>query len=279
MTPLRQRMIEDMKIRNFSVHTIAQYVSRIAHFARHFGRSPEQLGLEEIRAYQLHLVQQKVSWGVLSHSVSALRFLYLITLQKDWNIRRIPYPHKEVKLPEVPTRDEVARFLDAITNIKHRALLTACYAAGLRVSEATHLRVKDIDGDRKLIHVHLGKGKKDRMVPLPDKLLVLLREYWRVARPTDWLFPVRKTGRPISSRSAQRICVRAQKRAGIKRKIRCHVLRAAFATHLLEAGVNVRSIQILMGHRNLTTTGGYLRVAKTEALTTTSPLDLPLQAG
>ena len=278
MTALRQRMIEDMQIRGFSPHTQAQYVSRVAYFAKHFSRSPERLGLEEIRAYQVHLTRQKKSWSVLSSTVSALRFLYNITLKKEWSIQYMPYPRRPRLLPEIPSREEVLRFLDAIPNFKHRALITTCYAAGLRVSEATHLRVKDIDGERKLIHVHLGKGKKDRMVPLSEKLLALLREYWRIARPTDWLFSVKQTGKPITSRSAQRICVRAQKKAGITRKIRCHTLRAAYATHLLEAGVNVRTIQLLMGHTNLATTADYMRVCKAEVLSTASPLDLPRQA-
>jgi site-specific recombinase XerD len=271
-------MIEDMRIRNFSPLTMSQYLSRVAHFARHFGRSPDQLGLEEVRAFQVHLAKQGKSWGVMRHTISALRFLYFVTLKRDWHIRYMPYPKTERRIAEVPSREELMRFLEAIPNIKHRALITTCYAAGLRISEATHLKVKDIDGQRKLIHVRLGKMKKDRMVPLSDNLHKLLREYWLAVRPTDWLFPARPTGRPISSRSAQRICVRAQKRAGITRKVRCHTLRAAYATHLLEAGINVRSIQILMGHKSLSSTAVYLRIARTEVLTTTSPLDLPLQA-
>lgn len=275
MTALRERMLEDMRIRNFSPHTITNYIRRVRQFAKHYGKSPEVLGRQEVRDYLAHLTTQNASAGVLNQTVCALRFLYLKTLQRTWDIGHFPFARKERKLPHVPDRATVLRFLAGVRNMKHRALLTTCYAAGLRISEARLLRIRDLDSKRKLIHVRLGKGKKDRMVPLSDELLELLREYWRVARPSDVLFPRQGTNVPLTSRTIDRVCVVTSVRVGIDPKIHPHTLRHCFATHLLESGTNVRTIQILLGHTSLGTTAEYMRVAANEVLATKSPLDLP----
>jgi site-specific recombinase XerD len=254
------------------------YMSRITQFARYFGRSPDQLGPEHIRAYQLHLAARKVSFGVMNQTVTALKFLYRTTLHREWNFDRIPYQKRPRKLPVILSREEMLALLNALPNIKHRAMLTTMYASGLRVSEVVRLRVPDIDSKRMLIHVHLGKGKKDRMVPLSQTLLILLREYWRVVRPTDWLFPSSMRNGPLAARSVQRFCVQAKEAAGITRQVSSHSLRHSFATHLLEAGTDVRTIQLILGHKSLTTTALYLTVSKTEVCATKSPLDLPLES-
>ncbi len=274
MTTLRQKMIEDMHIRNFSPHTEKQYLYSVARFARHFGRSPDQLGLGHVNAFQAHLAEQKASAGVLNQSASALKFLYRITLQRNWDFKRIPYARKERRLPVVLSRKEVAALIDAIPNIKHRALVMTAYGAGLRVSEVTGLRLEDINSERMVIHVRQGKGKKDRLVPLPERLLRELREYWRAARPKNWLFPSRQTGRPLTNRSALRVCEKARHAAGIPRKVGMHTLRHSFATHLLEAGTDVRTIQLLLGHKNLASTAYYLTLSKAEVCATKTPLDL-----
>jgi len=276
MTPLRRRMLEDLRIRNFSPHTQKAYTRYVARFARHFGCPPDQLGPEHIRAFQVHLADAGASFGTLTQVASALRFLYRVTLEKDWVVKRIPYPKPESRLPVVLSREDVIKFLSSPRNIKHRAILTTCYAAGLRVSEATHLRVSDIDSKRMVIRIQQGKGKKDRMVPLSPTLLDLLREYWRVARPRDWLFPGKKRSQPITRRSVQRVCVQAREASGLNDNVTAHTLRHSFATHLLEAGTNVRTIQILLGHASLRTTATYTQVAMGEVLSTKSPLDLPV---
>ncbi len=276
MTPLRRRMLEDLRIRNFSPHTQKAYIRYVARFARHFGCPPDQLGPEHVRTFQVHLADAGASFATLTQVVSALRFLYRVTLEKDWVVERIPYPKPESRLPVVLSREDVIKFLSSPRNIKHRAILTTCYAAGLRVSEATHLRVSDIDSKRMVIRIQQGKGKKDRMVPLSPTLLDLLREYWCVAQPRDWLFPGKKRSRPITRRSVQRVCVQARKASGLNDNVTAHTLRHSFATHLLEAGTNVRTIQLLLGHASLSTTATYTRVATGEVLSTRSPLDLPV---
>ncbi len=276
MTPLRRRMLEDLRIRNFSPHTQKAYIRYVARFARHFGCPPDQLGPEHVRTFQVHLADVGASFATLTQLASALRFLYRVTLRKDWIVERIPYPKPERRLPVVLSREDVIKFLSSPRNIKHRAILTTCYAAGLRISEATHLRVSDIDSKRMVIRIQQGKGKKDRMVPLSPTLLDLLREYWRVAQPRDWLFPGKKRSQPITRRSVQRVCVQARKASGLADKVTAHTLRHSFATHLLEAGTNIRTIQILLGHASLRTTATYTQVATGEVLSTTSPLDLPV---
>jgi integrase/recombinase XerD len=268
MTPLRQRMLEDMGIRNLSHNTQLSYLRQVSAYARHFARSPAELGPEEVRAYQVHLMEvRKLNPGSVGIATSALRFLYKVTLKRDWTPDDFPLPKKRFRLPVVLSPESV-------DSLKHRTILTAAYAAGLRVSEATHLRVTDIDSKRMVLRVEQGKGRKDRYVMLSPRLLEVLRTYWKVARPKLWLFPGEVPGQPITKDAVELACQKARRASGIVKPITPHSLRHAFATHLLEAGTDVRRIQLLMGHRSLTTTSRYLKVATSELCTTTSPLDL-----
>jgi len=276
MTPLRQRMIEDMQVRNLAPHTQDTYVLHVALFARHFRKSPELLGPEEIREYQLYLTnQRRLAPSSIVVTTAALRFLYNVTLKKGWNLAAsIPAPKQPKKLPVVLSRAEVVHFLSCIEDIKHRAILTTCYAAGLRISEAVRLKASSLDNRRMVIHVAQGKGRKDRYVMLSPKLLDTLRNYWRIAQPQEWLFPG-YFGRPITTHAVEHTCRGARLRAGIAKPVTPHSLRHAFAVHLLEAGTDLRTIQLLLGHRNLSTTARYLQIAAATVCATASPLDLP----
>jgi integrase/recombinase XerD len=274
MTPLRQRMIEDLKLRNLAPRTIAVYTTRAAAFARYFGRSPEALGREEVRSFLLYLVREKhVSWSIYNQTVAALRFLYEVTLDRHGVMVRVPCPKQPKKLPTVLSLDEMARFFGAVLGVKHRAILMTAYAAGLRISEVVALRVDDVDSQRMILRVRQGKGRRDRNVMLSPRLLALLREYWKVAKPTEWLFPGEVPGRPITAGSVHRICVQAARAAGLGKHVTIHTLRHSFATHLLEAGTDIRTIQVLLGHRNLKTTAVYTHVSPTAVEATRSPLD------
>lgn len=275
MTALRQRMIEDLKIRNRSPRTIKTYIACVAHFARHFGKSPELLGPEEIRQYQVYLVhERKVSWSYFNQVVSALRFLYRVTLGREETISHIPYPRKARQLPVILSPAEVQRFLAAIKQLKYRAILMTAYAAGLRLSEVIHLQVTDIDSRRMTIRVRQGKGQKDRYVMLSATLLKLLRIYWRSEQPKLWLFPGHRPKTPIECSTVQRVCRQAGRDAGLTKPVTVRVLRHCFATHLLEAGANIRVIQTLLGHRNLSTTQRYTYVSEKTVHATVSPLEL-----
>src|SRR3990172_4362110 len=282
MTPLRQRMLEDMRVRNLSEGTQHQYVRQVAKFAQHLGKSPAVLGPEDIRTYQVYLKeQQHVSWSVLNVAVFALRFLYRITLHKDWAVEHIPFTRRPRKLPVVLSPTEVSRFLESITNLKHRTILTVAYAAGLRTSEVAHLRVEDIDSQRMVIRVLEGKGRKDRYVMLSPKLLQLLRDYWKVARPTHWLFEGQIPGKPIGKDNIAAFCHKASQACGLSKQVTVRCLRHSFATHLLESGTAVRKIQLLLGHRSLATTGRYTHVSVKAVCATSSPFDaltLPVEA-
>ncbi len=275
MTPLRQRMLEDMGIRHFAQNTQLSYVQQVICFARHFGRSPEDLGPEQIHEYQRHLIDDRhLSASSVGTASAALRFLYRITLRRDWTGEDIPMPKKPFRLPVVLSPEEVTLFLSTVANLKHRTILTTLYAAGLRISEATHLRVTDVDSQRMVLRVDQGKGGKDRYVMLSPRLLDALRSYWKVARPNSWLFPGEICGRPITRDAVGRACEKAHRASGITKPVTPHSLRHAFATHLLEAGTDVRTIQLLLGHRSLATTSRYLKVATSTVCATTSPLDL-----
>lgn len=277
MSPLRQRMIEDMQVRNLSPHTQRAYVEQVSRFARYFGRSPAMLSPENIRTYQVYLAnERRLAPSSIQIAIAALRFLYRVTLKKEWVVTEvIPSPKAAAKLPVILSADEVRRFLDCLDSVKHRAILTTCYGAGLRVSEAIRLKATDIDSRRMVIRVAQGKGQKDRYVMLSPKLLDTLRSYWRGARPKDWLFPGDLPGQPITRFAVACACEKARRRAGIGKPVTPHSLRHAFAVHLLETGTDVRTIQLLLGHRNLTTTARYLRIAASTVCATRSPLDLP----
>ena len=235
MSPLRQRMTEDMQVRNLSPHTQTSYVQQVSLFARHFDKSPEALGPEEIRSYQVYLTNvKKLAAGSILIAVAALRFLYRVTLKKDWTFEdSIPAPKKPQTLPIVLSPSEVLQFLGSVANTKHRAILTTCYAAGLRISEAVHLKPTDIDSQRMVIRVEQGKGQKDRYVMLSPKLLETLRSYWRAVRPKDWLFPGDIPGKPITKDAVESVCQKSRQRSGIAKPITPHSLRHAFAVHLL----------------------------------------------
>ena len=276
MTPLRRRMSEDMQVRNLAPHTRRSYLQQVSQFARHFGRSPEFLDPDDIRAYQLHLTRDKhLSASSILVAVAAIRFLYKVTLKRDWNIDdAIPACRRPQKLPVVLSREEVNRFLDAVGNRKHRVILTVCYAAGLRISEAVRLTSDAIDSQRMVIRVEAGKGGKDRYVMLSPKLLEVLSAYWWEARPKEWLFPGDIAGQPITRHSVEMACQAAWRRSGLSKPVTPHSLRHAFAVHLLESGADLRTIQLLLGHSSLNTTARYLRIATSTVCATTSPMDL-----
>lgn len=275
MTVLRQRMLEDLRVRNYSPRTCECYINRVAGFAQHFHKSPDLLGPEEVRTYQVHLVEEKkCSWTTLNQTVCALRFLYLTTLHRDWAIRHIPYAKVEQKLPVVLSQGEVLRLLESVSNFKHLSILLAGYTGGLRISEIANLRVADIDGERMIIHVRLGKGGKDRIVPLSPVLQATLRTYWREARPPTLLFPGKQANRPISATSIRNILRKAVVTAGIKKPVTMHTLRHTFATHHLEAGTDLRVLQMVMGHSSLKTTSRYLHVSTEKLRSTQTPLEL-----
>lgn len=276
MTSLRQRMTEDMQVRNLALNTQTSYVQQVSLFARHFNQSPEQLGPEDIRAYQVYLTnEKKLAPGSILIAVAALRFLYKVSLKKNWTFEDvIPAPKKPQTLPIVLSPEEVLQFLGCVGATKHRAILTTCYAAGLRISEAIALTIPDIDSARMVIRVDQGKGQKDRYVMLSSKLREVLRGWWRLEKPKHWLFPGDLPGRHIGREAVELACQKAHRLCRILKPITPHSLRHAFAVHLLESGVDVRTIQLLLGHRSLATTARYLRIATVKVCAATSPLDL-----
>lgn len=276
MTTLRQRMTEDMRIRNLALNTQTSYLQQVSLFARYFHKSPEYLGPEEIRAYQVHLTEErKLAPGSVLIAVAALRFLYKVSLKREWPFDEvIPAPKKPQKLPVVMSPEEVLQFLSCVGSMKQRTILTVCYAAGLRISEAVRLRPTDIDSKRMVIRVEQGKGQKDRYVMLSPQLLQTLRTYWRTVRAEGWLFEGNIPGQPIDRSAVEQACQKARRLAGIRKPATPHCLRHAFAVHLLEAGTDVRTIQLLLGHRSLATTARYLHIATNKVCSTTSPLDL-----
>ncbi len=275
MTPLRQRMIEDMRIRNYSPRTIKDYVEHVAAFALYFGQSPDRLGPEHIHGYQLHLIdEKKASWSRFNNAVCALRLFYQVTLKKNWMIKHLPYGKRPKTLPVVLSKEEVLRLFAAMPNLNHRIVLMTAYSAGLRVSEVTRLRAEDIDAGRMLIRVRQGKGQKDRYVMLSGTLLEVLGGCAKLAEPSDWLFPGARAGRYISRRTLNRVCKAAAEAAGIPKRVSMHTLRHCFATHLLESGTDIRTIQQLLGHTKLQTTAIYTHVSDDKIRSTPSPLDL-----
>ncbi len=260
MSSLRQRMIDDMRIRNFSPRTIKSYLYRVRRFAKHFHRCPSELGPEQVRTYLLYLINKRYARSSIIHSVCALRFLYQITLDSQWRDQDLPYPKNERRLPVVLSRSEVRAFLDAVADLRHRTFLLTLYCTGLRLAEGLNLLPEDLDSSRMVIRVRQGKGHKDRYVPLAPKLLVELREHYRRTSPQTWLFEARRD-QPMSKAPIQKACAPACRKAGLSKHVTPHVMRHSFATHLLEAGTDLRTVQLLLGHRSLSTTAIYLHVA------------------
>ena len=279
MTPLRQRLIHDLQLRNYSPRTVECYVQAVARFARHFGLSPEQLGAEQVRAYQLHLLQQGASWSRFNQAVCALRFLYRFTLGQPDLVRMIPFGKKPKALPAVLSQDEVRQLFAAAACLPwFQLFLQTTYACGLRVGEAVRLRVADIDSSRMVVHVRRAKGNKDRLVPLSAALLGLLRDYWKQRRPCDWLFPGRHRGKHLNLGSVQRLFRRLVLACGLTKKASLHTLRHSYATHLLEAGCDLATLQKLLGHNQLSTTVRYTHIGQTHLHRLASPLDTLLAA-
>ena len=274
MTPLRQRMIEDMQLRNLSPRTIDCYVRQVALFARHFNRSPALLGRDEIRAYQVHLVhQRKLSWSSFNQAVCALHFLYRKTLGKDWDIDCIPFAKRPKKLPLVLSQDQVHAVLAAITDPQHRVIAMTLYAAGLRVSEAVSLRIADVDSQRMLLHVVQGKGRKDRLVTLSALLLHHLRCHFKRYRPRHWLFPSRQDpDRHVTSATVAN-AIAAVRHVVAGKPVSPHTLRNCFATHLLESGTDLRTVQALLGHASIRSTVIYTHVTRKRINAVESPLE------
>jgi len=272
VSPLRQRMIEDMSIRQFGPKTQQDYVRVVADFARFLGRSPDQAEPEDLRRYQLHLASEGASPAKMNAAVSALRFFFKVTLARSGFGERLATVPKEDRLPEVLSPEEVALLLHCAPSLKHKAALSVAYGCGLRVSEIVHLKVADIDSERMVIRVEQGKGRKDRYVMLSPDLLELLRRWWRSARPQGWLFPGRDPGQPITTRQLDRACKAAAATAALDKRVSMHTLRHSFATHLLERRTDIRVIQVLLGHRKLDTTARYTRVALKTLGAVKSPL-------
>ena len=274
MTKLRERMIEELKLRKVAEGTIVCYVRAVKQYAEFFSKSPDQLDATHLRKYLLHLIEEKkVPLGTYNQKVAALRFFYREVLGKPAYVEGVCFTRKERKLPIVLGHDEMRRFLAALDTLKHQAILMTCYGAGLRISEALSLRITDIDSERMMIRVRQGKGRKDRYVALPEMLLLVLREYWKAAKPKDYLFTGRDGVKPLTRQSVVYACHRALKVAGINKKVSPHTMRHSFATHLLEGGADVRTIQVLLGHRNVTTTALYTHVSQATIRKTKSPLD------
>jgi len=275
MTALRKRMLEDLRIRNYAPATVSCYIRSVADFATHFNKPPDQLGPEEIRAWQLFLLNEKhVKLSTYIQAVCALRFFYRNTLNQKIEIDRIPLPRYEKKLPVILSKAEVKALLEAPKNLGHRAILATMYGAGLRVSEVTSLKVSDLDRERRVIWVRGGKGHKDRQVMLAEPLREVLAAYWRWKRPTDWLFPGGKPDCPLARHSIFDLCRKAARRAGLAKPVHPHSLRHAFATHLLDDGVNLLVIQTLLGHAHLKTTARYLHLSDSAVRSTRSPLEM-----
>lgn len=274
MSPLRRRMIEDMTVRNLSPYTQRNYLFAVGRLARHTRTSPADVGPEPLRDYLNHLVERKISSSYFNVNVAALRFLYTVVLERDWMLPKLPLQKRPRKLPTVLGVEEVGRFLATVPDRKMRAVLVTAYAAGLRVFEVVALRVSDVDSARMTLRVADGKGGKARLVMLSPKLLDLLRTYWKAERPrTEWLFPSRDPAQHVSIRSVQLACQTAREAAGIGKHVTMHTLRHSFATHLLEAGTDLCTIKLLLGHRSLSTTARYLHVATSTVCAVPSPLD------
>jgi integrase/recombinase XerD len=278
VTHLRKMMLEELQRRNYSADTTRNYLRVVADFAKHFGKSPDKLGLNELRTYQAYLLRErKLTPGTVINQVAALRFFFVKTLKRHQFRDFLPYPQDGRRLPTVLSREEVSRLINAAETLFRRTLLMTLYGTGMRRSELAHLKVGDIDSQRMMIRVVAGKRSKDRDLPLSPALLETLREYWRWRKPKLYMFPARtlrrQLDRPISDKTVWIACSDAARRAGIKKHVTPHTLRHSWATHLLEAGTDLRTIQVLLGHGDLETTAQYLHLSQRHLQSVINPLD------
>ncbi len=278
MTRLRKMMLEELQRRNYSTITTRNYLRVVTEFAKYFGKPPDRLGLNELRTYQAYLLRErKLTPGSVVNQVAALRFFFVKTLKRHRFRDFLPYPQDRRRLPTVLSREEVSRLINAAGNLFRRTLLMTLYGTGMRRSELASLKVGDIDSQRMIIRVVAGKGGKDRDLPLSSALLETLREYWQWRKPKLYMFPTRTRGRtldqPISDKTVWIACSEAARQAGIKKRITPHTLRHSWATHLLEAGTDLRTIQVLLGHGDLETTAQYLHLSQRHLQTVVNPLD------
>ena len=273
ISPLRRRMIEDMTVRKFTARTQDGYIRAVKGFSAFLGASPAMASAEDLRRYRLHLVESGVGAPTINHSLTGLRFLFLVTLRKAAIVLDMPFVREPRRLPVVLSPQEVARLLDAAPGLKYKAALSIAYGAGLRASEVISLKIADIDSARMVIRVEQGKGRKDRYVMLSEHLLELLRAWWKAGRPQGWLFPGQNPVNPLTPRQLNRACHAAAQMAEIDKPVSLHTLRHSFATHLLEQKTDIRVIQVLLGHKKLDTTALYTRVALKALGQVTSPLE------
>jgi len=278
VTQLRKMMLEELQRRNYSQTTVTSYVKMVAAFAKHFDRPPDQMGPEQIRAYQVYLInERKLNARTVGHHTAALRFFYCKTLKRAYPIEEVPYPKAPRRLPTILTQKEAVRLIDAASNLFHRAMLMTVYSTGMRRAEMCQLKVEDIDSDRMLIHIRQGKGRRDRDVPLSPKLLETLRQYWLWMKPKTYLFPGTVNGsradKPITPKMLWEACREAAQRAGITKAVRPHLLRHSFATHLLEGGADLPTLQALLGHADLKPTSIYLHLSERHLRAAGTPLD------
>ena len=278
MTHLRRMMLEELQRRNYAQSTVEAYTSALRDFAKYFNKPPDQLGPEHIRQFQLHLLRdQKLAANTVKQRMAAMQFFFARTLKRPYLREDFPYPKAPRRLPIILSQEEVAQLIDAAGNLSHRAMLMTLYSTGMRRSELTRLKVSDIDSPRMVIHVREGKGSKDRDVPLSSKLLETLREYWRWMKPKNYLFPGRVADRgpdvPITPKAVWHACRGAAQRAGIQKSVGPHTLRHSYATHLLEAGADLHTIQLLLGHADIKHTTVYLHLSQRHLHAVANPLD------
>lgn len=267
-------MVQEMQIRNYSERTIRNYISSLSNLACYYNCSPEKLSVPQIKSYLHYLVKVKnASVSTINQLISAVKILFADVLSKPWDPLKFKRPRKEKKLPVVFSIEEISRFFNGLTNKKHKAIMVTAYCTGMRLDELRKLQFKDIDAERLQVWVRQGKGKKDRVTLLSQKVLLLLRDYYRLYRPTTYLFEGREPGFPISVRTLQVVFKQNLKRTGITKSVTFHSLRHSFATHLLEQGANLRLIQQLLGHKSLSTTTGYLHISRFDVSQVTNPYD------
>ena len=275
MTHLRKMMLEELQRRNYAQSTVVAYISALRDFARYFKRPPDQLGPDHIRQFQLYLLRdRKLATNTVKQRMAAIQFFFARTLRRPYLRGDFPYPKSPQRLPAILSQEEVTRLIDSASNLSHRAMLMILYSTGVRRSELVHIKVSDINSERMVIHIRQGKGSKDRDVPLSSKLLDTLREYWRWAKPKTYLFPGQSGGDvPLTTKAVWHACQGAVRRAGIPKRISPHSLRHSYATHLLESGADLRTIQLLLGHADIKHTTVYLHLSQRHLHAVTNPLD------